>query len=150
MEAGDRGEADRRGEIGDLRGDPQGEMASRRMTEHYGARRIATVLRGVLAGEGHGEFHVVEGAGPAAAGFADAAVFDVGGGESGNSEGLAHRSGMQEIVADAPESSVNHDDERTSCAVRGAAEIYELTGLVPVILPHSVMRLTSRMCGLDD
>jgi hypothetical protein len=104
----------------------------------------------MLAGELHGKFYVIESTGPAATGLADAAVFDVGGGESSNSEGLAHRSSMQEIIADAPESSVNYDDERTSCAVRGAAEIYELTGLVPVILPHSVMRLTSKMCGLDD
>jgi hypothetical protein len=57
---------------------------------------------------------------------------------------------MQQVVADAPEASVNYDDERARCAFRGAAEIYELAVLIPVILPHSVMRLTSRMCGLED
>ena len=115
-------------------------------------------LRGMLAGEGHGELHVVEGAGPAATGFADAAVFDVGGGESGGGEGRAQRPGMQQVVADAPEASVNHDDQRPPGTLRRAAEIDELAVLVPVAqavaggaawLPHSAMRLTSRMCGLD-
>ena len=86
-----------------------------------------------------GEFHVVEGAGPAATGFADAAVFDVGGGESGVGEGLAHRGGMQEVVTDAPEASVNHDDERASGTFRRTAEIDELTVLVPVAQAHDCL-----------
>jgi hypothetical protein len=64
----------------------------------------------VLAGEGNGAFHIVEGAGPAAAGFANPPVFDVGGGESGGGEGLAQGFGMLQVVADAPEASVDVDD----------------------------------------
>ena len=124
------------------------------MTDHYGARGSPPYCGAYSRARSHSEFHVVECAGPAATRFADAAVFDVGGGESGSGESLAHRDGMQEVVANAPEASVNHDDQRGSlCLPRGGGNRRtDCPGSrsAGASRRHSVMRLTSRMCGLDD
>ena len=132
VQTGDRREPDDRSEVAHFRGHPEGEVSARRVSEHDGTRGVSAVLRRMLAGEVHSALHVIERARPAATGLADAAVFDIGGRESGRGEGRAHRSGMHQIVADAPEATVNHDGQRPDGARGGTEEIDELAVQVAV------------------
>src|SRR5579862_1303463 len=72
---------------------------------------------------------VVQGAGPTTAGLADAAVFEIPGGESGGSEGGAEMAGVAEIVGGAPVTAVQENDGGVRTFVFGDAEVAELIGV---------------------
>src|SRR5579872_4519832 len=85
-----------------------------------------------LAGETHGRRHIVQRTGPTSTGLAHPAVFDIGNGKARAGHGIALVAGMQQVIAAAPETTVNIDDQRARSPFGWLAEVYELIGIFTV------------------
>lgn len=95
-----------------MRGQAESQLPSGGMAHHQDLVASEIVSRGILYEEVKRTTRVGEGSGPASANIADAAVLDIRGGYSIRGERGAEMAGVVQIVAGAPESSVNVDHER--------------------------------------
>lgn len=127
-QAGDGSECDDALERGVIGSQAQGKMSTRGMAGHHDALRVGGKAGGVIADAAESGGYVLEGSGPTAAWFANAAVLDIGGDETRRGECGADRAFVKEIEAIAPEAAMDHHHDGMRTGAGRNAEIDELAG----------------------
>src|SRR5262245_12399348 len=92
-----------------VRGEPQREVAARRVADGDDAAHVEPVVGGEVREVRAAQCDVVEGARPTAAGLADASKFEVPGCQSSGGERRAQVANVRQVVLGAPESAMDHN-----------------------------------------
>jgi hypothetical protein len=114
------------------RGCPQRQLAARRMAEQRDAVEVEWTRARELVDVVDGAKDIVESAGPAAAGIAEAPVLDVPRRDPVRGEIEAQMAGVGEVVDCLPVPTVHHDGDRMRAGARGKPQVAELERIGPV------------------
>src|SRR5947209_3000024 len=110
----------------------QCQLSTGRMSEDDDAAGIDGIFSCQLTKKLVARSHIFEAARPSSPGIADASIFNVPGDEARFGQRAAGKAGMREVIASAPETSMDKHGSRKMSRAFGQAQIAELVLVISV------------------